>query len=166
MANPVAKSLCLLKSSNWLQDVTASSRKPKVKKKGRENTLLSSGPDASECQGSLSVSVLFFSLLPLDGYSMNWEYFLSLDAVAAGFCEMLEDFCGRAEIFSDERDEREFLTMSAADLKVVLREITSIRAKKALNLIPVDNLVRLLRVLDHQIHRAEGLSINDCEHVS
>lgn len=120
-----------------ISDVTASSRKPKVKKKGKENTLLSSGPDASECQ----------------------------DAVAAGFCEMLEDFCGRAEIFSDERDEREFLPMSLADLKVVLKEITSIRAKKALNLIPVDNLVRLLRVLDHQIHRAEGLSINDCEHV-
>lgn len=148
-----------------MQDVTASSRKPKVKKKGRENTLLSSGPDASECQGSLLVTVLFF-FLPLDGYTMNWGCFLSLDAVAAGFCEMLEDFCGRAEIFSDERDEREFLAISAADLKVVLREITSIRAKKALNLIPVDNLVRLLRVLDYQIHRAEGLSINDCEHVS
>ncbi|KAJ8557203.1 hypothetical protein K7X08_002828 [Anisodus acutangulus] len=118
-------------------DVTASSRKPKVKKKGRENTLLASGPDASECQ----------------------------DAVVAGFCEMLEDFCGRAEFFSDERAEREFLPMSVADLKVVLKEITSIRAKKALNLIPVDNLVRLLRVLDHQIHRAEGLSINDCEHM-
>ncbi|KAJ8530616.1 hypothetical protein K7X08_023497 [Anisodus acutangulus] len=118
-------------------DVTASSRKPKVKKKGRENTLLASGPDASECQ----------------------------DAAVAGFCEMLEEFCGRAEFFSDERDEREFLPMSAADLKVVLKEITSIRAKKALNLIPVDNLVRLLRVLDHQIHRAEGLSINDCEHM-
>ncbi|XP_060189126.1 sister chromatid cohesion protein SCC2 isoform X1 [Lycium barbarum] len=118
-------------------DVTASSRKPKVKKKGRADTLLSSGPDASECQ----------------------------DAVVAGFCEMLEDFCGRAEMFSDERDEREFLPMSAADLNVVLKEITSIRAKKALNLVPVDNLVRLLRVLDHQIHRAEGLSINDCEHM-
>ncbi|KAK4733728.1 hypothetical protein R3W88_007989 [Solanum pinnatisectum] len=120
-----------------ISDVTASSRKPKVKKKGRESTLLSSGPDASECQ----------------------------DAVAAGFCEMLEDFCGRAEIFSDEREEREFLAVSVADLKVVLREITSIRAKKALNSIPVDNLVRFLRVLDHQIHRAEGLSINDCEHM-
>ncbi|KAG5615002.1 hypothetical protein H5410_014826 [Solanum commersonii] len=120
-----------------ISDVTASSRKPKVKKKGRESTLLSSGPDSSECQ----------------------------DAAAAGFCEMLEDFCGRAEIFSDEREEREFLAVSVADLKVVLREITSIRAKKALNSIPVDNLVRFLRVLDHQIHRAEGLSINDCEHM-
>lgn len=79
---------------------------------------------------------------------------------------MLEDFCGRAEIFSDEREEREFLAVSVADLKVVLREITSIRAKKALNSIPVDNLLRFLRVLDHQIHRAEGLSINDSEHVS
>lgn len=96
----------------------------------------------------------------------NWEYFLSSDAVAAAFCEMLEDFCGRAEIFSDERDDREFLPMSAADIKVVLKEITSIRAKKALQLVPVDNLVKLLRVLDYQIHRAEGLSINDCEHVS
>ncbi|XP_010317890.1 sister chromatid cohesion protein SCC2 isoform X2 [Solanum lycopersicum] len=120
-----------------ISDLTASSRKPKVKKKGRESTLLSSGPDASECQ----------------------------DAVAAGFCEMLEDFCGRAEIFSDEREEREFLAVSVADLKVVLREITSIRAKKALNSIPVDNLLRFLRVLDHQIHRAEGLSINDSEHM-
>ncbi|XP_016476522.2 sister chromatid cohesion protein SCC2 isoform X1 [Nicotiana tabacum] len=118
-------------------DVTASSRKPKVKKKGRENSLLSSGPDASECQ----------------------------DAVAAGFCEILEDFCGRAENFGDERDEREFLPMSLADLKVVRNEITSIRAKKALHLIPVDTLMRSLRVLDHQIHRAEGLSINDYEQV-
>ncbi|KAM3238424.1 sister chromatid cohesion protein SCC2 isoform X2 [Capsicum annuum] len=120
-----------------ISDVTASSRKPKVKKKGRENTLRSTGSDASECQ----------------------------DAVAAAFCEMLEDFCGRAEIFSDERDDREFLPMSAADIKVVLKEITSIRAKKALQLVPVDNLVKLLRVLDYQIHRAEGLSINDCEHM-
>lgn len=79
---------------------------------------------------------------------------------------MLEDFCGRAEIPTDDHDEAEWLSMPLADLKILVNEIISTRAKKLLNLVPVDILVRLLRVLDHQIHRAEGLSIDECEHVS
>ena len=35
---------------------------------------------------------------------------------------------------------------------------------KLLNLVPENLLVRLLRVLDHQFHRVEGLSANECEH--
>jgi hypothetical protein len=79
---------------------------------------------------------------------------------------MLEDFCGRAEVPGDDREEAEWLSLPAADLRKLVNEITSLRAKKLLNLIPVEVLVRLLRVLDHQIHRAEGLSIDECEHVS
>lgn len=82
------------------------------------------------------------------------------------FCETLEDLCGRAEIFSDDRDEAEWLPLTVSDLKMVINDIVSIRTKKILHLIPVDILSRLLRVLDHQIHRAEGLSIDDCDHVS
>jgi cohesin loading factor subunit SCC2 len=78
----------------------------------------------------------------------------------------MEDFCGRAEIPTDDRDEAEWLSLPLSDLRMVVNEIMSIRAKKLLHLVPVDILVRLLRVLDHQIHRAEGLSIDDCEHVS
>lgn len=89
-----------------------------------------------------------------------------IDAVIGRFCETLEDLCGRAEIFSDDRDEAEWIPLTVSDLKMVINDIVSIRTKKILHLIPVDILSRLLRVLDHQIHRAEGLSIDDCDHVS
>lgn len=79
---------------------------------------------------------------------------------------MVENFCSRAEIDNDDRDEAEWLSIPLSDLRILVNEIISIRAKRLLHLLPVDILVRLLRVLDHQIHRAEGLSINDCEHVS
>jgi len=78
----------------------------------------------------------------------------------------VEDFCGRAEVTSDDRDEAEWLSVPVTDLRMLVNEIMSTRSKKVLHLIPVDTLVRLLRVLDHQIHRAEGLSIDECEHVS
>ncbi|XP_059644870.1 sister chromatid cohesion protein SCC2 [Cornus florida] len=113
-----------------------SSRKPKVKKKENADFLTVPGPEPTEVQ----------------------------DAIIGGFCEVLEDFCGRAEILSDDRDEAEWLPMSGADLRMLVNEIMSIRAKKILHLVRVDILVRLLRVLDHQIHRAEGLSVNECEH--
>ncbi|KAJ9693876.1 hypothetical protein PVL29_009712 [Vitis rotundifolia] len=35
---------------------------------------------------------------------------------------------------------------------------------KLLNLVPENLLVRLLRVLDHQFHQVEGLSVDECEH--
>lgn len=74
--------------------------------------------------------------------------------------------CGRAEIFSDDRDEAEWLSLPLSDLRMLVNEIMSVRGKRLLHLVPVDILVRLLRVLDHQVHRAEGLSINEFEHVS
>lgn len=49
---------------------------------------------------------------------------------------------------------------------MLVNEITSLRSKKLLQLVPVDILVKLLRVLDHQIHRAEGLSVSELDYVS
>lgn len=72
----------------------------------------------------------------------------------------------RAEVPGDERDEAEWLSLPVTDLRLLVNEIMSIRAKKLLNLVPAEVLIRLLKVLDHQIHRAEGLSIDECEHVS
>ncbi|KAE9449352.1 hypothetical protein C3L33_18760, partial [Rhododendron williamsianum] len=113
-----------------------SSRKPKVKKKRNEDYPSSVAPDPIELQ----------------------------DAAIRGFCEFLEEFCGRAEIPSDDRDDAEWLQLPVADVRQLVNEILSTRTKKVLHLIPVDVLVRLLRVLDHQIHRSEGLSVNECEH--
>lgn len=78
---------------------------------------------------------------------------------------MLEDICNKAEISGDDRDEAEWISLPIADLRILVNEIMSVRAKKLLHLVPVDTLVKLLRVLDHQIHRAEGLSIDQCDHV-
>lgn len=89
-----------------------------------------------------------------------------LDAIVGNFREMLEDFCDRAQIHSDDRDEMEWLALPVNDVRMLVNEIMSIRAKGLLQLVPVDILVKLLRVLDHQIHRAEGLSVDECEHVS
>ncbi|XAR51675.1 hypothetical protein NMG60_11006373 [Bertholletia excelsa] len=112
----------------------SSSRKPKVKKRGTDEFLSSTAPDPIELQ----------------------------DASIRDFSEFLEEFCGRAEIHTDG-DDAELLQLPLSDLRLLVNEITSVRAKKILQLIPVDILARLLRVLDHQIHRAEGLSVNECE---
>ncbi|KAJ6734812.1 EXPRESSED PROTEIN-RELATED [Salix purpurea] len=117
-------------------DIASSLRKPKVKKKGSDDISAVIQPDPAELQ----------------------------DATIGSFCDMLEDFCGRAEVPGDDREEAEWLTLPVADLRKLVNEIMSIRAKKLLNSIPIEVLVRLLRVLDHQIHRAEGLSIDECEH--
>ncbi|KAK3005952.1 hypothetical protein RJ639_017655 [Escallonia herrerae] len=82
-------------------------------------------------------------------------------AAVRGFCEVVEDLCGRAEIPSDDQDEAEWLPLTVADVRELVNEVMSIRAKKALHLVPVHVLVRMLRVLDHQIHKAEGLSISE-----
>ncbi|KAI8548433.1 hypothetical protein RHMOL_Rhmol07G0273600 [Rhododendron molle] len=97
------------------------------------------------------------------GFVLVLIHFVGLDAVIRGFCEFLEEFCGRAEIPSDDRDDAEWLQLPVADVRQLVNEILSSRTKKVLHLIPVDVLVRLLRVLDHQIHRSEGLSVNECE---
>ncbi|XP_044468075.1 sister chromatid cohesion protein SCC2-like [Mangifera indica] len=115
---------------------TSSSRKPKVKKKGGDDFSSSAQPDTTELR----------------------------DAAIESFCEMLEDFCGRATIPTDDQNEPEWLSIPVADVRMLVNEIMSIRAKKLLHLVSVDILVRLLRVLDHQIHRAEGLTIAEREH--
>uniref|UniRef100_A0A6N2N2B1 Sister chromatid cohesion protein n=1 Tax=Salix viminalis TaxID=40686 RepID=A0A6N2N2B1_SALVM len=117
-------------------DIASSLRKPKVKKKGSDDISAVVQPDPAELQ----------------------------DATIGSFCDMLEDFCGRAEVPGDDREEAEWLSLPVADLRKLVNEIMLIRAKKLLNSIPIEVLVRLLRVLDHQIHRAEGLSIDECEH--
>lgn len=116
---------------------TSSFRKPKIKKKGGDNICSSAQPDPIEVQ----------------------------DATIENFCEMLEDFCGRAEIPTDDQNDTELLSLPVADVRMVVNEIMSLRAKKLLHLVSVDILVRLLRVLDHQIHRAEGLSVDEREHL-
>ncbi|KAL3844611.1 hypothetical protein ACJIZ3_002014 [Penstemon smallii] len=120
---------------NVNNDVISSSRKPKGKKKVKNEFSSATCPDSLERQ----------------------------DAAISGFCEMLETLCGRAEILSDDRDEAEWVPLSHADLRELVNEIMSIRAKKVLHMVPVDILSRTLNVLDHQIHRAEGLSIDDSE---
>ncbi|XP_065855579.1 sister chromatid cohesion protein SCC2 isoform X2 [Euphorbia lathyris] len=117
-------------------DITSSLRKPKVKKKVSEEIPPVVQPDPVELQ----------------------------EATIESFCDMLEDFCGQSEVVSDERDEAEWLSVPLADLRMLVNEILSIRAKKLLHMVPVDILVRLLRVLDHQIHGAEGLSVDEYEH--
>lgn len=119
-----------------VNETSTSSRKPKAKKKASDDISLSTGLDQAELQ----------------------------DSTIGDFCEVLENFCGRAEIPSDDRDEAEWLSMPVMDLKMLVNEITSIRSKKLLQLVPEETLARLLRVLDHQIHGAEGLSVDEFEH--
>ncbi|XP_010550011.1 PREDICTED: nipped-B-like protein B isoform X2 [Tarenaya hassleriana] len=83
--------------------------------------------------------------------------------IVQSFCEMLEVFCGKAESPDDDRDETEWLLVPVDDVRLLVNELTLIRSKMLLHMVPVDTLSRLLRALDHQIHRAEGLSI-DSEH--
>ncbi|XP_073221150.1 sister chromatid cohesion protein SCC2 isoform X2 [Cicer arietinum] len=110
-----------------------SSKKSKVKKKGGD--VISIAPDPAELQ----------------------------DAIIGKFLEFLEDLCSKAEWNGDDRDEAEWLPLPLSDLRLLVNEIMTIREKKLLHLVPVEFLVRLLKVLDHQIHRAEGLSIEDCD---
>lgn len=119
-----------------LDDVPSSSKKPRVKKKGIQGVSSSIVVDPGERQ----------------------------DAVVGRFSDVLEDFCSRAEIPGEERDEAEWLQLPSSDIRMVLNELLYIRSEKMLHLVPVDNLVKLIKVLDHQIHSAEGLSIDECEH--
>ncbi|RDX75201.1 Sister chromatid cohesion protein SCC2, partial [Mucuna pruriens] len=112
---------------------TLSSKKSKVKKKGGDG--ISIAPDSAELQGTH----------------------------IERFREFLEDLCNKSEFNGDDRDEAEWLPLPLSDLRLLVNEITSIHEKKLLHLVPVEVLVRLLKVLDHQIHRAEGLSIEECD---
>lgn len=78
-----------------------------------------------------------------------------------GFCEALEDLCSRAESLNEDQDEADAQPLASTEIRTLVNEITSIRAKQLLHLVPVDILVRLLNVLDRQIRLAEGLSIDD-----
>jgi hypothetical protein len=94
-------------------------------------------------------------------------FVVCLDSSIGRFREFLEDLCSKAESNSDHLDEAvEWLPLPLSDLRTLVNEIMTIREKKLLHLVPVELLVRLLKVLDHQIHRAEGLSIDDCDNVS
>ncbi|XP_021770923.1 sister chromatid cohesion protein SCC2-like isoform X2 [Chenopodium quinoa] len=118
-----------------VDDTPSSSKKTRAKKKGTQGVSSSALPDFSEQR----------------------------DAMIGRFCDFLEDFCSRAEIPGEERDESEWLMLPTSDIRMVVKEILSIREEKLVHRVPVDFLVRLLTVLDHQIHRAEGLSIDECQ---
>ncbi|KAL9157838.1 hypothetical protein ABFS82_08G029700 [Erythranthe guttata] len=122
---------------NVNNDIISSSRKPKVKKKRKDDLSSATYLDPRQHQ----------------------------DAAIAAFCDMLEDMCGRAQIISDDRDEAEWVPLSHADLKALVNDIMSIRSKNILHMVPMDILSKTLQILDHQIHRAEGLSIDDCENL-
>ncbi|KAJ0232572.1 Sister chromatid cohesion protein SCC2 [Hirschfeldia incana] len=85
------------------------------------------------------------------------------ESIVKSFCEMLEDFCGKAEVPGDDRNEAEWSSLPVDEVRVLVTELMTIRSKMLLHMVPVDILSRLLHTLDHQIHRAEGLSI-DSEH--
>ncbi|KAH9740318.1 Sister chromatid cohesion protein SCC2 [Citrus sinensis] len=127
---------------------TSSSWKPKIKKKGGDNISSSAQPDPIEVQGWCTCvfppCLMFFLLF---------------------FFPPLPFFTLRAEIPTDDQNDTELLSLPVADVRIVVNEIMSLRAKKLLHLVSVDILVRLLRVLDHQIHRAEGLSVDEREHL-
>lgn len=123
---------------------------------------------------SLSASVCVLGFIPRNSHlksqlsllTFNVELFFLVDDIIGSFCEILEDFCGRAEITGDERGEAEWLSLPLADIRTLVNEIMSIRAKKLLHMVDVNILVRLLRVLDHHIHHAEGLSLDEMDPVS
>ncbi|GMH30203.1 hypothetical protein Nepgr_032046 [Nepenthes gracilis] len=117
-----------------VDDIPSSSRKSQVKKKGSRE-ISSTLPDPIKHQ----------------------------DAVLERFSEVLEDFLTGAEIPSEDQDDAEWLPLPNSDIRMLVNEVLSIWHEKMLHLVPVDKLARLLKVLDHQIHRAEGLSIDECE---
>ncbi|XP_057521747.1 sister chromatid cohesion protein SCC2 isoform X2 [Amaranthus tricolor] len=116
-----------------VDEVPSSSKKSRGKKKGNKGAPSSAMPDPVEQQ----------------------------DAIVGRFYDFLEDFCSRAEILGEDQDEAEWVQLSTPDIRKVVKEVLSIRDEKLLHRVPVDITVRLLKVLDNQIHRAEGLSIDE-----
>ncbi|XP_019084191.1 PREDICTED: nipped-B-like protein [Camelina sativa] len=94
-----------------------------------------------------------------DSFSVQPDPSVLQESIVTSFCEMLEDFCGRAEVSGDDRDEAEWSSVPVDEVRVLVNELMTIRSKMLLHMVPVDILSRLLHTLDHQIHRAEGLSI-------
>ncbi|CAL1357633.1 unnamed protein product [Linum trigynum] len=125
-------------------DTDSSMRKSKGKRKGSVAPVLVEVSDPSELE-------------PSDPSELQ-------DATIRNFCDKLEEFCGKAEVANDERDEVDWLALPASDIRLLVNEIMLLRGKKLLHLVPLEALVRLLRILDHQIHRAEGISIDQLDH--
>uniref|UniRef100_A0A453BQD5 Sister chromatid cohesion protein n=1 Tax=Aegilops tauschii subsp. strangulata TaxID=200361 RepID=A0A453BQD5_AEGTS len=83
----------------------------------------------------------------------------SSQEVIANFRELVEDFCGKAEI-PDNADGDDWLSIALNDVKVLVNEITYVRSKGMLHEIPMDTLTCLLHVIDRQIRCSQGLSID------
>lgn len=81
------------------------------------------------------------------------------------FCEMVEDFCGKAEV-PDDLEGSDGFSLPLADIKALVNEITLVHSKKFLHSIPLDTLTRLINVLDRLIQCAQGVSIEGNENVS
>ncbi|CAI0454365.1 unnamed protein product [Linum tenue] len=131
-------------SSSTPNDTDSSMRKPKGKRKGSVAPVSVEVSDPSELE-------------PSDPSELQ-------DATIRNFCDILEEFCGKAEVANDERDEVDWLALPASDIRFLVNEIMLLRGKKLLHLVPLEALVRLLQILDHQIHRAEGISIDQLDH--
>ncbi|PKA59771.1 hypothetical protein AXF42_Ash011895 [Apostasia shenzhenica] len=110
---------------------STSIRKPKAKKKESDLGSLSSGPGPPDHED-----------------------------LVCGFCEMVEDFCGKAEL-ADDIGGYEGQSVPLSDIKKLMNEIISARAKKILQLVPLETLLRLINVLDQQIQCGQGLSVAD-----
>ncbi|CAM0905131.1 unnamed protein product [Alopecurus aequalis] len=115
---------------NELTPDSVASRKPKVRKKEIDNSASSSGPSIPNSQ-----------------------------EVIANFRELVEDFCGKAEI-PDNADGDDWLSVPLNDVKLLVNEITFVRSKQMLHEIPMDTLMSLLHVIDRQIRCSQGLSID------
>ncbi|PKU66619.1 sister chromatid cohesion protein SCC2 isoform X2 [Dendrobium catenatum] len=89
----------------------------------------------------------------------------NLEDILGTFCEMLEDFCGKAEVFDDMGGEGG-PSIPLVDIKNLINEITSPSAKKILHMVPPETLVRVVNVLDQQIQCGQGLSINENDNSS
>ncbi|CAL1392291.1 unnamed protein product [Linum trigynum] len=131
-------------SSYTPNDTDASMRKPKGKRKSSVAPVPVEVNDPSELE-------------PSDPSELQ-------DATIRNFCDILEEFLCKAEVANDERDEVEWLALPASDIRLLVNDIMLLRGKKLLHLVPLEALVRLLRILDHQIHRAEGISIDQLDH--
>ncbi|CAA6657408.1 unnamed protein product [Spirodela intermedia] len=100
----------------------------------------------------------------LESISLSTTEVPDYQEIIRGFCETVDDFCGRAEISSCGQDMgTEGASLPLTDIKIMLNEINAIREKKLLHLIRVDTFTRLLNVLDHQIKCGQGLSVDEAE---
>ncbi|KAG9439816.1 hypothetical protein H6P81_019981 [Aristolochia fimbriata] len=113
----------------------APSRKPKAKRRGREDVSSSDAQDLAERQ----------------------------EAAIRSVSDMLEEFCGRAETANDELGELDEPPFHLADIKLLAKELMSPHVQKVLHLLSVDILVRLLNVLDRQIRHGQVLSVDENE---